>query len=81
MSILEWHLKFYGLNKTCAMHILVSLRAKDKQETATLPSLNVSVTGLIHSCSSSPSSLANTWTVAVLPAPAGPVRSNKALEC
>ena len=41
---------FYGLNKTCAMHILVSLRAKDKQETATkLPSLNVSVTGLIHS--------------------------------
>lgn len=75
------HLKFYALNKTCAMHILVSLRAKDKQETATLPSLNVSVTGLIHSCSSSPSSLANTWTVAVLPAPAGPVRSNKALEC
>ena len=50
MSILEWHLNFYGLNKTWAMHILVSLRAKDKQETATkLPSLNVSVTGLIHS--------------------------------
>ena len=31
---LEWYLKFYMLNKTCAMLILVSLRAKDKQETA-----------------------------------------------
>ena len=32
---LEWYLKFYTLNKTCAMYILVSLkRAKDKQETA-----------------------------------------------